>query len=68
MLRAFNDPQVRARRLARALQRDSGRAARLLRPQPDRLAQLFGARDFTRCEKIARRRRRRLESPSADTS
>ncbi|MGH6950859.1 MAG: hypothetical protein ACREH4_08305 [Vitreimonas sp.] len=67
MLRAFNDPQPHAHRLARALQRNGERAARLLRPQPDRLAQLFGERDFTRCEKIARRRHRRLKPTSPDT-
>ena len=67
MLRACNDPQPLARRLGRALQRNGACAVRVLVPQADRLAQLFGAPYFTRCDTLARRRWRLLKPTAPET-
>jgi hypothetical protein len=69
MLRAYNDPEPAARRLARLLQCKPQRALQALRPAPAALANLFGIEQFARCDAIVASRRRRCERPArADSS
>ena len=69
MLRTFNAPQHAVRRLARLLLRDESRTLRTLQPASARLANLFGAQSFARCDAIVASRRRRRDRPTrADSS
>lgn len=61
MLRVYNDPHGAARRLARIFVREEGRALRVLRPEPQHVANIFGAQTFARCNALVASRRRKWE-------